>query len=40
MTKLDERLQMLKDLTDANGIPGNEREVREVMTKVHHTICR
>ncbi|TWI57016.1 M42 family metallopeptidase [Halalkalibacter nanhaiisediminis] len=33
MTKLDERLQMLKDLTDANGVSGNEREVREVMTK-------
>ena len=30
MTKLDETLTMLKDLTDANGIPGNEREVREV----------
>jgi endoglucanase len=33
MTNLDERLQMLKDLTDANGIPGNEREAREVMSK-------
>jgi putative aminopeptidase FrvX len=33
MTKLDETLQMLKDLTDANGIPGNEREPREVMKK-------
>ncbi|WP_088103771.1 M42 family metallopeptidase [Halalkalibacter urbisdiaboli] len=32
MTKLDEKLQMLKSLTDANGIPGNEREVRDVMT--------
>ncbi|MCM3759698.1 M42 family metallopeptidase [Alkalihalobacillus oceani] len=32
MKKLDERLQMLKDLTDANGISGDEREVREVMT--------
>ncbi|KEZ51937.1 M42 family metallopeptidase [Metabacillus indicus] len=31
MTKLDETLQMLKDLTDAKGIPGNEREPREVM---------
>jgi endoglucanase len=33
MVKLDETLTMLKDLTDARGIPGNEREVREVMTK-------
>ncbi|WP_026560860.1 M42 family metallopeptidase [Bacillus sp. J37] len=33
MTKLDETLTMLKDLTDANGIPGNEREVRDVMKK-------
>jgi len=31
MAKLDETLTMLKDLTDAKGIPGNEREVREVM---------
>ena len=31
MTKLDETLTMLKDLTDAKGIPGNEREPREVM---------
>ncbi|RSK28102.1 M42 family peptidase [Bacillus sp. HMF5848] len=31
MTKLDETLTMLKDLTDAKGIPGNEREVRNVM---------
>ncbi|MEC2077632.1 M42 family metallopeptidase [Metabacillus fastidiosus] len=33
MTKLDETLTMLKDLTDAKGIAGNEREVREVMTR-------
>ncbi|MFO1443975.1 M42 family metallopeptidase [Bacillus sp. Bva_UNVM-123] len=33
MPKLDETLTMLKDLTDAKGIPGNEREVREVMKK-------
>ncbi|KMK74585.1 M42 family metallopeptidase [Alkalihalobacillus pseudalcaliphilus] len=33
MTKLDETLTMLKDLTDANGIPGHEKEAREVMTK-------
>lgn len=31
MTKMDETLTMLKDLTDARGIPGNEKEVREVM---------
>ncbi len=33
MAKLDETLAMLKELTDAKGIPGNEREVREVMKK-------
>jgi len=33
MAKLDETLSMLKELTDAKGIPGNEREVREVMKK-------
>src|SRR3954471_1994357 len=33
MAKLDETLLMLKDLTDAKGVPGNEREVREVMKK-------
>ncbi len=33
MKKLDETLTMLKDLTDAKGIPGNEREAREVMKK-------
>jgi endoglucanase len=33
MTKLDETLTMLKDLTDANGIPGNEKEVRDVFEK-------
>ncbi|MDQ0230989.1 M42 family metallopeptidase [Metabacillus malikii] len=33
MTKLDETLTMLKELTDARGIPGNEREVRDVMKK-------
>lgn len=33
MTKLDETLVMLKDLTDAKGIPGNEKEPREVMRK-------
>ncbi len=30
---MDNTLNMLKDLTDANGIPGNEREAREVMKK-------
>lgn len=33
MAKLDDTLQMLKELTDAKGIPGNEREPREVMKK-------
>ncbi len=33
MAKLDETLQMLKELTDAKGIPGNEREARDVMRK-------
>lgn len=33
MKRLDETLTMLKDLTDAKGIPGNEREPREVMNK-------
>ncbi|KKK38309.1 peptidase M28 [Mesobacillus campisalis] len=33
MAKMDETLKMLKDLTDAKGIPGNEREVRDVMSK-------
>lgn len=30
---MDETLKMLKELTDANGIPGNEREPRDVMRK-------
>nr|P00728.1 RecName: Full=Thermophilic aminopeptidase 1 alpha chain; AltName: Full=Thermophilic aminopeptidase I alpha chain [Geobacillus stearothermophilus] len=29
--KLDETLTMLKALTDAKGVPGNEREARDVM---------
>ena len=33
MIKLDETLTMLKELTDARGIAGNEREPREVMKK-------
>lgn len=33
MAKKDETLQMLKDLTDAKGVPGNEREARDVMKK-------
>ncbi|PEC19808.1 M42 family metallopeptidase [Bacillus cereus] len=33
MTKLDSTLTMLKELTDARGIAGNEREPREVMKK-------
>ncbi|AUJ26036.1 M42 family metallopeptidase [Virgibacillus dokdonensis] len=31
MTKMDETLTMFKDLTDAKGIPGNEKEARDVM---------
>lgn len=33
MTKLDATLTVLKELTDANGIAGNERQPREVMRK-------
>lgn len=33
MVHLDPTLTMLKDLTDAKGIPGNEREIREVVKK-------
>ncbi|MEK4028527.1 MULTISPECIES: M42 family metallopeptidase [Bacillaceae] len=33
MAKMDETLSMLKDLTDAKGIAGNEREARAVMKK-------
>lgn len=33
MTKLDQTLEMLKDLTDAKGVPGNEKEARDVMSK-------
>lgn len=33
MKNLDETLTMLKDLTDAKGIPGNEQEPRSVMKK-------
>jgi putative aminopeptidase FrvX len=33
MANLDETLVMLKELTDAKGIPGDEREPREVMKR-------
>lgn len=33
MTELDNTLKMLKELTDANGIAGNERAPREVMKR-------
>lgn len=33
MANLDQTLTMLKDLTDANGVPGNEREARDVMKR-------
>lgn len=38
MAQLDETLTMLKELTDAKAIPGNEREARKVMEKyiAHH----
>lgn len=32
MAQLDETLTMLKDLTDAKGVPGHEKEVRDLMT--------
>lgn len=33
MAKTDETLTMLKELTDAKGIPGNEKEVRDVFER-------
>jgi endoglucanase len=33
MVKYDETLTLLKEITDANGVPGNERQPREVMRK-------
>ncbi|MDL4840634.1 M42 family metallopeptidase [Aquibacillus rhizosphaerae] len=33
MVKTDETLNMLKELTDARAIPGNEKEARDVMSK-------
>ncbi|MFB4165842.1 M42 family metallopeptidase [Alteribacillus sp. JSM 102045] len=33
MAEMDQTVQMLKELTDANGIPGNEKEARDVMKK-------
>ncbi|MFD2211113.1 M42 family metallopeptidase [Virgibacillus halophilus] len=33
MSKLDETLEMLKDLTDAKAVSGNEREARDVMSR-------
>ena len=38
MTKLDQTLTMLKDLTDAKGIPGNERDVKSHAV-IHRNIC-
>ncbi|KGX83147.1 M42 family metallopeptidase [Pontibacillus marinus] len=32
MPKWDDTLTMLKDLTDAKGVPGNEKEIRDVVT--------
>lgn len=31
LVKLDETLTMLKELTEANGVPGNERQIRHMM---------
>ncbi|WLD92323.1 M42 family metallopeptidase [Alkalihalobacillus sp. AL-G] len=39
MTKLDETLSMLKALTDAKGIPGDEAEPREVMKTYIEPYC-
>lgn len=39
MKQLDETLTMLKELTDARGIAGNEREAREVMEKYIAPYC-
>ena len=39
MKQLDETLTMLKELTDARGIAGNEREAREVMEKYIASYC-
>ncbi|KGX89067.1 M42 family metallopeptidase [Pontibacillus litoralis] len=33
MSKWDDTLSMLKELTDANSIPGHEKEARDVMSK-------
>lgn len=33
MADTDQTIAMLKDLTDAKGIPGNEKEPRDVMEK-------
>ena len=33
MVQYDETLTMLKELTDARAIAGNEKESRDVMTK-------
>ena len=35
MVKLDETLTMLKNFTDARGIPGNETEVSDVFANVY-----
>lgn len=40
VAKLDETLSMLKDLTDAKGIAGNEVEVRAVVKKIYRALCR
>lgn len=34
MTKLDQTLTFLKEITDANAVPGQERQAREVMKNI------
>ena len=33
MNQLDQTLTFLKEITDANAVPGQERQAREVMKK-------
>ena len=33
MNQLDQTLTFLKEITDANAVPGQERQAREVPTK-------
>ncbi len=40
MANQEQMLNMLKELTDARAIPGDEREARQVMEKWITPICR